>query len=142
MTSNAPIQRAVVRINLGSPLEHESDTMLYLRTEIPHLHDIAISGPFHCIEAVFPNFLQKVAQTRIGMEGFEQATESGNLMSQFYYLTAPLDVDPLKTFVIDLIRIRNAKVMAHLPCPVYNVVCAKPFYTNGLPISSSIQATE
>ena len=96
-----------------------------MRVTQPAIHDIAISGPFHCLEAVIPNFLLRLCESTSGIEAFEETTETAHLLNQVEYIIALLDSDPSTTIIVELLRMKNAEMMARLPCPVYNVICAK-----------------
>ncbi|KAG6357371.1 hypothetical protein INS49_013248 [Diaporthe citri] len=55
----------------------------YLRTSIPAIHDITISGPFHVLEAALPNLRLRLAESSEATEVFNAVTENGRLLNQF-----------------------------------------------------------
>lgn len=127
MASNRAASKGTIRLMPLRSIDPEPDEMFYLRVERPEIHGIALCGPFHCIDAIFPNLCQYLNETQTGMQVFEEATKGATLINQFRRLVAPLDSDPSKTIIIEMISVKNAELMARLPCPVYNVLCCKPF---------------
>ena len=65
------------------------------------------------------------------MKTFEEAAEMGIRTNQFHYITAPLNSNPEKKITIELLRLKNAEMMARLPGPVYNVIASKPSLREG-----------
>ena len=111
-----------IRMNPLLPIDPpEGRTLYYLKTTLPSWHDIAISGPFHCLEAVFPNLCVRLADTKACEAAFEKHTQDGRLINQFLRLSAPLTSDPTKTIVIELLRMENPSMAARLPGPAWNV---------------------
>lgn len=112
---------------VSSTPPQDSDEVYYLRTSIPAFHDIAISGPFHVLEAALPNLLARLADSSEGTELFNAATENGRLLNQFCHVTGPIDGSPEHCLQVELLRVRDAALRRILPGPLYKVISAEPF---------------
>lgn len=112
---------------VASTPPQDSDEVYYLRTSIPAIHDIAISGPFHVLEAALPNLLARLAESSEGTELFNAATEDGRLVNQFCHVTGPIDEIPEHAVHVELLRVRDIALRRCLPGPVYKVISVEPF---------------
>ena len=102
--------------------------LYYLRLTRPEDHDVIIVGPFAPIEDVIHALFPALTMTSAGMDAFGIDTEGAQLLYKFSSLTAPLDSDPSKTIMIELIRMKNAAMVARLPLgPTWNVFVAQHF---------------
>lgn len=112
---------------MASTPPQDSNEVYYLRTSIPAIHDIAISGPFHVLEAALPNLLARLAESSEATELFNAATENGRLLNQFCHATGPIDEIPEHSVQVEMLRVRDAALRRSLPGPVYKVISAEPF---------------
>jgi hypothetical protein len=117
-------QKAVSRLRVGKGSDLES-RLYYLRVSRPWIHDIFISGPFRTIEDTFSNVARNLRFSQSGMLYFDDLCQQ-NLMDQVAHIQAPLDADPKKVILIEIIPKNNSELKAQLPCPVYNVVWTEP----------------
>jgi hypothetical protein len=101
------------------------DTIYYLKTETPHLHDFSVFGPFHCLEAIVPSIKAKLQQeSPTGLAMFEDVMSTGpNALPSFEHIVAPLLGN--HTMTIRLVKEQNAEVAATLPGPSWVVFCAE-----------------
>jgi hypothetical protein len=101
------------------------DTIYYLKTETPHLHDFSVFGPFHCLEAIVPSIKAKLRQeSPMGLAIFEEIMSTGpNALPSFEHIVAPLLGN--HTMTIRLVKEQNAEVAATLPGPTWIVFCAE-----------------
>lgn len=140
LISRAMATRANVRMRpLGaiSP-PPDSDEVYYLRTSVPAIHDVAISGPFHVLEAALPNLRLRLAESSEATEVFNAVTESGRLLNQFCHARGPIDEIPGHFVEVELLRVNDAQLKRVLPCPVYRVISSEPFLdAAGQPSQSS-----
>lgn len=104
----------------------DSDEVYYLRTSIPAIHDIAVSGPFHVLEAALPNLRLRLAESSEALELFNATTENGRLVNQFCHASGPIDEIPEHCIQVELLRVRDAPLRRSLPGPVYRVVSSEP----------------
>lgn len=115
----------------------DSDEVYYLRTSIPAIHDITISGPFHVQEAALPNLRLRLAESSEATEMFEAATEGGRLLNQFCHVRGPIDEIPSHHIEVELLRVADARLRRALPGPVYKVISSEPLLgAAGLPSQS------
>lgn len=109
----------------------DSDEVYYLRTSIPAIHDITISGPFHVLEAALPNLRLRLAESSEATEVFNAITENGRLLNQFCHARGPIDEIPEYFIEVELLRVNDAQLKRRLPCPVYKVISSEPFLDSG-----------
>ncbi|KAG8161181.1 hypothetical protein KVR01_009445 [Diaporthe batatas] len=102
------------------------DEVYYIRASIPAIHDIAISGPFHVLEATLPNLRLRIAESSEAYELFQAGTEKGQLLNQFSHVRGPVDRLPGHFIEVELQRVHDAPLKRALPCPVYRVSKAEP----------------
>lgn len=105
----------------------DSDEVYYLRTSIPAIHDVTISGPFHVLEAALPNLRLRLAESSEATEVFNAVTENGRLLNQFCHARGPIDEIPEYFIEVELLRVSDAPLKRALPCPVYRVISSEPF---------------
>ncbi|KAK7702358.1 hypothetical protein SLS64_009650 [Diaporthe eres] len=105
----------------------DSDEVYYLRASIPAIHDIAISGPFHVLEAALPNLRLRLAESSEATEVFNAVTENGRLLNQFCHARGPIDEIPEYFIPVELLRVSEAQLKRALPCPVHRVISSEPF---------------
>lgn len=101
------------------------DTIYYLKTETPHLHDFSVFGPFHCLDAIVPSIKAKLRQeSPTGLAMFEEMmSTSPNALSSFEHIVAPLLGN--HTMTIRLVMEQNAEVAETLPGQTWVVFCAE-----------------
>jgi hypothetical protein len=123
--------RTTMRVTLsalsGEPaVPPQPDTIYYLKTETPHLHDFSVFGPFHCLEAVLPSIKAKLREeSPAGLAMFDEVMSRGpNALSSFEHIVAPLQGN--HTMVIRLVKEQNAEVAATLPGPTWTIICGEP----------------
>ena len=129
-----------LRINFGaaqralrgdSSLPQPTDTIYYLKTETPHLHDFSLFGTLDLIAAIVPSIRKKPQQTiPTGLKMSDEMMSTTGL-SSFEYIVAPLPGGHSMT--IRLIREQNAAVAATLPGPVWYVACAEGLSSDSTP---------
>lgn len=120
--------RATVRLRplaARQPPEN-SDEVYYVRASIPAIHDIAISGPFHVLEATLPDLRLWIAESSTAYEIFKDVTEDGRFLNQFCHAQGPIDESPEHFILVELLRVHDAQLKRALPCPVYRVTVAEP----------------
>lgn len=105
----------------------DSDEVYYLRTSIPAIHDITISGPFHVLEAALPNLRLRLVESSEATQMFNAATENGQLLNQFCHARGPIDEIPEFFIEVELLPVHDAQLKRALPCPLYRVTSAEPF---------------
>lgn len=125
-TSNHAQRRGTTRINfqLWNNLNaRPADELLYLKISRPHINDIAIVGPFHTVEATYPNIRSNLRESQAGMSIFNELIETGKV-DCVEHIIGPFDDNSEKSVMIELIRFYDAEMKASLPCPVWQVcVC-------------------
>lgn len=109
----------------------DSDEVYYLRTSIPAIHDITISGPFHVLEAALPNLRLRLAESSEATEVFNAVTENGRLLNQFCHARGPIDEIPEYFIEVELLRVSDSPLKRSLPGPVYKVISSEPFLDAG-----------
>ncbi|KAK4620023.1 hypothetical protein CLAFUW4_11244 [Fulvia fulva] len=109
----------------GNQSRDTSDTIYYLKTSTPHIHDIAVSGPYHDLESVHAqashNFGSECSPGRSALEDF---VRDGRHMA-FEHIASPINGDPNRIKKTTLLRRQDAHLAAKLPCPVWNVVVSE-----------------
>lgn len=105
----------------------DSDEIYYLRTSIPAIHDITISGPFHVLEAALPNLRLRLAESSEATEMYNAVTENGRLLNRFCHARGPIDEIPEHFVEVELLRVSDAGLKRALPGPVYKVISSEPF---------------
>lgn len=116
----------------------DSDEVYYLRTSIPAIHDITISGPFHAQEAALPNLRLRLAESSEATEMFE-AAHRGRPAAQPVLPRegGPIDEIPSHHIEVELLRVADARLRRALPGPVYKVISSEPLLSAaGLPSQS------
>jgi len=112
--------QALLGRNSAPSSPQPTDTIYYLKTETPHLHDFSVFGPFHLREAIVPSIRQKLQQTSpAGLATFDDLISRMGL-SSFEHIVAPLPGGHSMT--IRLIKEKNPEVAATLPGPAWYVV--------------------
>lgn len=114
-------------LNPSSPARVSlSDTIYYLMTSIPHLHQFSYLGPFRDLESVASPIRSKLSElSPAGLIVFdEMIAETG--LSAFDHVNAPLPGPGDHKVLIRLIRETNPEVRAILPGPSWMVVSSEP----------------
>lgn len=110
---------------LGSP-QPPTDTIYYLRTSTPHLHDLSLIGPFHVLDAMVPSLRAKLRdESPAGLQMLDEMMAASRI-SAFEHINAPLPGLGNHKMRIELIREKNPEVLAILPGPVWLVVISEP----------------
>ena len=114
--------------NEPAPQDNQ-DTVYYLRTSTPHLHDITMSGPYTDLQEVHNQANHNFGtECEPGQNALQEFVRDGRPIG-FIHISSPINGDPNKTRRIELIRRTNAELAARFPCPVWNVVVSEPLLT-------------
>ena len=115
-------------LGLGRDWETEADhdTIYYIKTSKPHIHDVTMVGPFYPLEHVLPQLLfkVKVEKSTMGERVLDDIVYGGHVVEMRYF-TAPLPDCNIMKF--EIIREKNAEVARTWPSEVWVVMVAEPF---------------
>lgn len=127
-----------MRINMGAFLQNTAeeqspenpDTIYYLKTSKPHIHDISISGPYYPFEMIFGQLLYRLRTENsvAGERTLDDLVRDG-VIASIEHFTAPLPDGNIMRF--HLLRERNPMVARHLPGEVWRIVVATPLLDSG-----------
>ena len=113
----------------GPAPQDNQDTIYYLRTSTPHLHDISVSGPYKDLNEVYHQANHNFGtECEPGQNALQEFVRDGRPIG-FMHISSPIDGDPNRIRRIELIRRTDAEIAARFPCPVWNVVVSEPLLT-------------
>ncbi|KAK5138551.1 hypothetical protein LTR08_000139 [Meristemomyces frigidus] len=99
-----------------------NETIYYLRTSTPHLHDISVLGPYHSIEALVAQAVHNFGdECASGVEALQDFAKEG-MLDAFGHITSPINNDPNKVKTIRVIKEQNSAMAATLPGPTWYIL--------------------
>lgn len=127
-----PSLRSNLRFRMGSSLSGEPDeaeSVYYLRTSQPHVHDVTVSGPYHPIAMIRPQLMRRLSGLSFSafssfFETFPENIEGeGPIgLSSWVQISGPLDDNPRHSVTVELICEHNPAMTRHLPKPVWRIM--------------------
>lgn len=105
----------------GAAKDPDADAIYYLRISQPYIHGISIIGPFGAIWETGEETVRAFRFSKAGIKALMVVHPDDKKLQRLEEIKAPLDADPERFVIAEIIREHDAAIKAKFPCPTYRV---------------------